>query len=506
MYRFAALFSSLLFPALLFSSEFRSGQAATAVIGQSSFSVSGSGITPTALSLAGPKLFVTDRGQRVLSYDVSSLARSGADRPALSSGAACRVCLQNPSSVVTQAVISGVSRVSTYANSVAIADPVSHRVLLWRDSKSAGAASGPDLILGSGTQTGTPISASTIIEPVSVALDGRRLFVGDGALHRVLVWNSLPTSGAQPADAVLGQPDMNSYSDGLPAPGRITRPSALVSDGKNLFVADAVAHRVLVFTPSDFLLSEKSVLNSATGVHGSLAPGALVTIEGENLATRSESAVDDGERALPDSLAGIEVLLNGRPLPLLSASPDEIRCQLPYELGGADSASLAIRDDLGASRAAFSNAVSVELRAVSPGILAFAGPEPRAGIVVHVNSETGETSSPVTAAEPARPGEPVVIWASGLGEVVDADGLTQPAAGRPYAGELGNVLTAVQVELDGQPLQVVSASLPRHAIGVYQVEVLLPGDLPSNSFARLTLSQGEGRSNTVTLPVGNPIQ
>jgi uncharacterized protein (TIGR03437 family) len=505
MYRFAALFSSLLVPALLLSSEFRSGQAATAVIGQPSFSVSSSGITPTALSLAGLKLFVTDRGQRVLSYDVSSLARPSGDGPVLSGGA-CRVCLQNPTSVVTQSVIPGVSRVSTYANSVAIADPASHRVLVWRDSKSAGAASGPDVILGSGTQPGTPVSASTIVDPVSVALDGHRLFVGDAALHRVLVWNSLPTSGTQPADAVLGQPDMNSSSDALPPPARIARPSALLSDGKNLFVADAGAHRVLVFTPSDFSLSEKSVLNSATGLHGSLAPGALVTIEGENLASRTETAVDDGEGTLPDSLVGIEVLLNGRPLPLLAASPDEIRCQLPYQLGGADSATLAIRDDVGSGRAAFSNAVSVELHSVSPGILAFAGPEPRAGIVVHVNSETGETSSPVTAAEPARPGQPVVIWASGLGEVVDTDGLTQPVAGRPYSGEAGNVLTAVQAEIDGQPLQVVSANLPPHAIGIYQVEVLLPNDLPSNSFAHLTLSQGDGRSNTVTLPVGNPIQ
>src|SRR5947209_14350665 len=106
MIRFAALFSSFLVPALLFSSEFRSGQAATAVIGQSSFSISSGGITPTALSLAGPKLFVTDKGQRVLSFDVSSLARSWTDRTALSGGP-CRVCLQNPISVVTQSVIPG---------------------------------------------------------------------------------------------------------------------------------------------------------------------------------------------------------------------------------------------------------------------------------------------------------------------------------------------------------------------------------------------------------------
>src|SRR4051812_31613651 len=144
MQPFAVLFSSLLVPALLLSSDFRTGQAASSVIGQPSFSVSSAGITPTALSLAGGKLFVTDKGQRVLSYDVSSLVRAVTDGSGLSGGS-CAVCLANPASVAAQSVITGVSRVSTYANSVAIADPVSHRVLIWLDSKSASAASGPDV-------------------------------------------------------------------------------------------------------------------------------------------------------------------------------------------------------------------------------------------------------------------------------------------------------------------------------------------------------------------------
>ncbi len=505
MHRFAALFSSILVPALLFSSDFRSGQAASAVIGQSSFSVTTGGITPTALSLAGGKLFVTDRGQRLLTFDISRLLSSGRDKPE-SSRASCLVCIESPISVVPQSVISGVSRVGTYANSVAIADPENHRVLLWRDSTSADAASGPDVVLGTGLAAGGPISGNSLVDPISVALDGKRLFVGDAGLHRVLIWNSLPTTATQPADVVLGQPDLGSSSGNLPAPARIVRPSALVSDGTNLFVADALAHRVLVFSPSDFPVSERLVLNSATGVHGPLAPGTLVTIEGENLAGRGESAIDDGEHSLPTTLAGIELFLNGRHLPLLSVSPHEIRCQMPYDVHASDAGSLVLRDEPTPGHALFSNAVPVEFRSASPGVLAFAGAEPRAGMVVHVNGETGETSSPVTPAEPAKPGQAFVLWASGLGYVVDPDGSTQPVAGQPYRGQAGNVVIPVQAELDGQPLEVVSAVLPSHAIGVYQVEVIVPGNLPDNSAAHLSISQGDWRSNTVTVPVGNPIQ
>src|SRR4051794_15647064 len=103
MNRFAALFSSLVVPALLFSSEFRSGQAASGVIGQSSFSISGAGITPTALSLVSGRLFVTDKGQRVLSFEVSRLLTASADGSALPN-LACAVCLQNPASAETQSV------------------------------------------------------------------------------------------------------------------------------------------------------------------------------------------------------------------------------------------------------------------------------------------------------------------------------------------------------------------------------------------------------------------
>jgi len=505
MHRFAALFSSLLVPALLFSSDFRSGQAASAVIGQPSFSIASGGITPTALSLAGGKLFVTDRGQRVLTFDLSRWLNSGRDKTE-SSGAFCLVCIENPSSVVPQSVISGVSRISTYANAVAIADPTNHRVLLWRDSRSASAASGPDVVLGPGTEVGGVVSGRSLAEPISVALDGHRLFVGDAGLHRVLIWNSLPATATQPADVVLGQPDLGGTSNNVPGAGRIVRPSALLSDGTNLFVADAAAHRVLIFAPSDFPVSERSVLNSATAVHGPFAPGTLVTIEGENLAGRTEVATDDGEHSLPGTLAGIELLLNGRHLPLLSVSPDEIRCQMPYDLQGTDSASLVLREEISPGHPLLSNAMAVDFRSASPGILAFAGPEPRAGMVVHVNSETGETSSPVTAAEPAKPGQPIVLWASGLGYVVDADRSSHPVAGQPYAGEAGNVLMQVQAEIDGQPVEVVSAILPQHAIGIYQVQVVLPSGFPASPAAHLTISQGDWKSNTVTVPIGNPIQ
>src|SRR3954451_11049524 len=249
----------LLFATATWSAEFRSGQAARAVLGQSSFSLHENTITPTRLSIAGGKLFVADSSNRVLTYDLASIP----DRTAglTDDSSACNVCGFSPVAITDQSVMPGIARASAFGVSVAVTDPSTHRVLLWRDTRSPTAALAPDVTLGGVRGV---INASTLVDPISVALDGQRLFVGDAALHRVLLWNSLPLTDDQPADVVLGQSDFSASSNTFEDPGRITRPAALLSDGNNLFVADPVNRRVLVFSPSDLSLTASAFVNSAT--------------------------------------------------------------------------------------------------------------------------------------------------------------------------------------------------------------------------------------------------
>src|SRR6266702_2558979 len=60
------------------------------------------------------------------------------------------------------------------------------------------------------TQQTNSAQANTMLNPVAVSSDGVRLLVTDLGHNRVLVWNSIPTANAAPADLVLGQPDMTS--------------------------------------------------------------------------------------------------------------------------------------------------------------------------------------------------------------------------------------------------------------------------------------------------------
>lgn len=438
--------------------DFHTGQAARAVIGQPSFSAREAGISANALSLTGGKLYAAE-SNRILAFDVSN---------------PCALCGLAPVSVINQSVMRGVSAVAVLGKVVVMADVANHRVLIWGTTTPNSGVIGPkqpDVVLG-----------GRMVDPVSVAYDGQRLFVGDASQHRVLIWNALPSTDDQPADVVLGQ------SDSAPGAASVGTPSALVSDGTNLFVADSENRRILVFSAGDIDLSENDIVNSATLLPTPFAPGTLVTIRASGAANNSEAADPSGSGPLPTQLAGVEVYLNGMPLQLLSVSPNEIQAQLPYELGSGNSGSLYLRSLRDGGAMLVSSAAAIHFVPASPGIFAIGKMEPRSGLLLHAslqpdNDGSPAKGSPITAEDPAAPGEKVTVWANGLGFLGE---------------EAGSPVRAV---INGEPVEVVSARLPKGAVGVYEVVITLPAHFSTGQEARLQLLQNSAASNTVIFPV-----
>ncbi len=490
----------------LWAADFQNGQAARAVMGQSSFSTRAVGIAPTALTISNGNLYAADVSNRLLTFDLGQIPGPHDDL-AGRQGSACVLCGFPAVASVSQSVIPGSAAIAVFGNTIVIADAANGRVLIWRDASLPSAAKGPDLVLGASTAAGASLSASTIVNPISVAFDGKRLFVGDAALHRILVWNALPAAENQPADAVLGQQNFTSVTvtDAV-GPDSISRPSALVSDGTNLFVADALDHRILVFTAADTPLPNYAVANSASLAAGSVAPGTLVTITGDGLSETSEAVPDESSEALPNKLAGVEVFLNGVILPVLSASPKQVRAQVSYDLGDTSAASLYIRTQHGDGSVTISNATTVKMLPATPGVFGFGGDEPRIGMILHTDASSGQPGAPVTAENPARPGEILVLWAAGLGAIDSGDSSSGVVAGAPYDGPDAPVLTAVDAVVSGRSAQVISATLPHGSIGIYEVRVQLPADLPADPKTALLLTQNSYVSNTVTIPVQTTVQ
>ena len=95
--------------------------------------------------------------------------------------------------------------------------------------------------------------ASRLYNPSAVMTDGERLYVADTHNHRVLIWNtSTPASGAD-ADIVLGQAnfdDNQANAGGSADADTLYNPSGVFSDGSQLFVVDQGNNRVLIWNTS----------------------------------------------------------------------------------------------------------------------------------------------------------------------------------------------------------------------------------------------------------------
>lgn len=133
-----------------------------------------------------------------------------------------------------------------------VADRFNHRVLIWntfptKNFQPADVVLGqPDFRTASANTGG--ISASSMTEPW-VWLGGSKLFVSDRYNYRVLIWNTIPTQNNAPADVVLGQPNMTSavLNNGGVSASSLADPGRGWVDGARLFVPDLANHRVLIW-------------------------------------------------------------------------------------------------------------------------------------------------------------------------------------------------------------------------------------------------------------------
>jgi uncharacterized protein (TIGR03437 family) len=221
------------------------------------------------------------------------------------------------------------------------------------------------------------------------------------------------------------------------------------------------------------VLAGNAVVNSASLLAAPLAAGGLATIR-----TKGQS----------DS-SSVEVVLNGAPVPVLSITAEEIQIQTPQDLGNATAGSLYVRSQQASGAVTVSNAVAVRLASASPGLYAFGGSEPRAGLLLHAGA-AALNGVPVTPESPAKPGDVITAWGTGLGAVNDD----------------GKVLNPVNAWVNGLAAEVVSAKLPQDALGVYEIQVMLPPESGGKETAQLFLTQAGNASNTITFPVeqGNP--
>ncbi len=142
-------------------------------------------------------------------------------------------------------------------NMLFVSDTGRNRVFIWRTIPTSEFQE-PDVILGQtevneiGRNSDGDANASTLMYPSGIWSDGVKLIVADAWNHRVLIWHSIPTENAQPADVVVGQENFsanlpNESIGNDPTAQTLNWPYGVFSDGESLWIADTGNRRVLFY-------------------------------------------------------------------------------------------------------------------------------------------------------------------------------------------------------------------------------------------------------------------
>ena len=178
-----------------------------------------------------------------------------------------------------------------------VVDHGNNRVLLWEglplDTNVPFAR-----VLGQGDelQRAAGAGAAGLRAPLGMCVSGQRILVADSGNHRILVWNTHPSSDGMPADLVLGQVDFDTVAANrglLPHAGTLQDPSAVWTDGERLVVADRGNNRVLVWltfpqengAPADVVLGQSDFrfIAGGAGAGGMRLPSDIATDGGRLL-------------------------------------------------------------------------------------------------------------------------------------------------------------------------------------------------------------------------------
>ncbi len=245
--------------------------------------------------------------------------------------------------------------------------------------------------------------------------------------------------------------------------------------------------------PTGFLNGASFAPLAVTGA----APGAIVSLFGADLAAAKTIA---SSAPLPITLGNLSLLLGGVSVPEFFVSPGQVNVQIPWEAGTGYSLTEPLVVGSGSYQA---QPVDLPVATFSPGI--FTVSQTGSGQGTITISSTGQLAAPTGAygnSRPAKPGEYITIYCTGLGTVDHP-----PLTGYPTpSSPLANTTTVPEVILGTMNLKPSFAGLAPGFVGLNQVNVQVPSNAPVGNAIPLTLVMSDGFTNSVSNTVTLAIQ
>ena len=235
--------------------NFTNSQAASVVVGQANFTANVAACTQnglyapsyTAISSKGVLAVSEQTGGRVKLWNPTPTA-NGANASVVVGKANFTACTNTGASASSVSNSNGVA-FSPDGNKLIVTDFSNNRVLIWNTIPTVNGQNA-DVVLGQADFTSGfgSVSATAMSGPTGafVSNDGR-LLIADRGNHRILIWNSIPTTNNRPADVVVGQTIFSSPGGGSSATTMLNPWGVCVSPDGKLLVADSANNRVLVW-------------------------------------------------------------------------------------------------------------------------------------------------------------------------------------------------------------------------------------------------------------------
>jgi uncharacterized protein (TIGR03437 family) len=337
------------------------------------------------------------------------------------------------------------------------------------------AGNGMGLFAGDGGQA----TGASINIPSDVAIDtSGNLYIADSGNNRV---RKVDPTGI--ITTAAGTANNGFSGDGGPAvEAELNFPAGVITDGTGgVYVADRLNSRIRVIAAS---ILGPPVLQNGTAVNGAtftnniaIAPGAIVTIFGSNLADAAASAAG---APYPTVIGETSVTFNGVAAPLFYVSPGQINAQAPFALGLGIATIQVTRGSLASPVGA------VNVAYVSPGIF-IVNQATNQGAILHADY------SLVGSGNPARTGDSLQIYATGLGPL-----LVPVVSGAP--SPVANTSVLPTVSIGPAKATVTYSGLAPGFAGLYQVNVVVPGGLTAGNLP-VVIATGGFSSNVAYLAV-----
>ncbi|HEY3841418.1 MAG TPA: hypothetical protein VGL72_32830 [Bryobacteraceae bacterium] len=221
-----------------------------------------------------------------------------------------------------------------------------------------------------------------------------------------------------------------------------------------------------------------SIVNAADQ-SPSVAPGALVTVYGNNLSPVNLATT---QIPLPTALADSCLTINGLPVPMFYVSPNQVNAQLPFQATG--NVTMIFETPGGVS-----NNFNLTIQPQAPAVFQ-TNVDGISGTVPSIYRLSDQTI--VTDSNPIHPGDELLIFAGGMGQTLPVIDAGSPSPTSPIAVPL----VSPTATLGGVSLAVNGVGLQPGQIGIYQIDVTVPrGGIPTGLAVPLVIKQGSATTS-----------